>query len=219
MNLGNVIRIALVLSVTAGILPSASTAAENVVPDADGCWVTDSHHVFMGKERCLFGVEPSDRTHAHLSGLAGKAWLMAAIWVSLHPHGHLVLTLDSDGGNMDTAMDLRNSVLRQGDVETVVETGKYCRSACTVVWLAGSVRVVEPMAFVVFHGVTCNGRCEARDITRAGKLEHELLRLARDREPDLALRLVGNDVFRLHGNNAVAFRRDERGRWLSYKVE
>lgn len=61
-----------------------------------------------------------------------------------------IVTLSSDGGNLQTGLDIGGHIRMRG-FSTVVPDGKECHSACALAWLGGTSRYVGTDSQVTFH--------------------------------------------------------------------
>jgi len=87
----------------------------------------------------------------------------------------IVITLNSPGGDARAAhriADAIHSARRHGMVvETRVETGDICLSACPLIFSAGGDRRVGDRSMFLFHGVTYEGPRSTEQV--AGELERQ----------------------------------------------
>jgi hypothetical protein len=92
---------------------------------------------------------PAGQTIA-LSGLiqpGDDAKLASALAAARHPVG---LTLSSLGGNVQAALAI-GAIVRRDGLRTAVAPRSICASACGLVWLAGTTRVLGEDAHVGLH--------------------------------------------------------------------
>jgi hypothetical protein len=61
-----------------------------------------------------------------------------------------VVALNSDGGELSPALEIGKAIHIR-DYDTFVIDGDYCASACALIWVAGSTRLLEPRANIGFH--------------------------------------------------------------------
>ena len=61
-----------------------------------------------------------------------------------------IIVLNSRGGHLGTAAKI-GRIVRIQKYETALHNGSICNSACTLIWLAGSLRHLERRARLGFH--------------------------------------------------------------------
>jgi hypothetical protein len=61
-----------------------------------------------------------------------------------------VVALHSNGGELSPALEIGEAIYIRG-YDTFIRNGDYCASACALIWVAGSTRLLEPGAKIGFH--------------------------------------------------------------------
>ncbi|MFT3986307.1 PAN domain-containing protein [Aestuariivirga sp.] len=61
-----------------------------------------------------------------------------------------VVLLDSDGGNLNAGLEIGKAI-RLKEYVTWVDNGMRCASACALIWLGGTKRLMSPVAQIGFH--------------------------------------------------------------------
>lgn len=95
---------------------------------------------------------------------------------NLKPNALVVLT--SPGGLVEPALTIGLEIRARG-LQTLVPAGTSCASACSLIWLAGTKRMLGARAQVGFHAVSISRDGKVRVETHAfdPKLMHYLLAL------------------------------------------
>lgn len=73
-----------------------------------------------------------------------------------------VVFLDSNGGSTITAIRIGEAIRLKG-LATFVINNKKCNSACALIWLAGSPRIISRSAYVGFHATYINTSSGAQE--------------------------------------------------------
>lgn len=66
------------------------------------------------------------------------------------PYKHVILVLDSPGGNLIEGLEIGRAV-HQREMATGVAENMVCASACALIWAAGSYKAMAPNSLIGFH--------------------------------------------------------------------
>ena len=70
--------------------------------------------------------------------------------VATAPNALIVLT--SSGGSVYAAIAIGEEIRARG-LKTLVPTGAFCASACSLIWLAGTTRMIGTDAYIGLHAI------------------------------------------------------------------